>query len=396
MLSIVMLINRTGSMVFPFLGVYMGEQLGFDLKTTGMVLSCFGIGAMVGSFLGGWITDKIGEYPVQTISLLLSVPLFLLYPYFTTPVALGTLLFIQSVVSEVFRPANSVAITKYAKPENLTRAFSLNRMAINLGFSIGPAMAGVLAAISYNLLFWSNAVFVGIAGIAYILFFRTRYRTLRRDKKAQQVLEEPVVTAPVKDTFKTAYFDWKFWIFCILCTSFSVCFFQLMNTLPMFYQQGVGLSKQEIGLLMGLNGIVVVVFEMLLVHISEHRFTLGQTMLIGTLLCGISYGMLGFEPNMMILAISMSLLSLGEILVLPFMSTITALRSGKYNQGSYMGMNGMSVSIAFVISPILGSYLAAQYGFSALWIGTAILLILTAYLFYIFIPRMIPNTKTSH
>lgn len=393
MLSIVMLINRTGSMVFPFLGVYMGEQLGFDIKTTGIVLSCFGIGAMVGSFLGGWITDKIGEYPVQTFSLLLSVPLFLLYPYFTTPVALGILLFIQSVVSEVFRPANSVAIAKYAKPENLTRAFSLNRMAINLGFSIGPAMAGVLAAISYNLLFWSNAAFVGIAGIAYIAFFSSRYSTLKRDKKLIQKSNQTIQLDAVKDKYKTAYRDWKFWIFCLFCTFFSVCFFQLMNTLPMFYQQGVGLSKQEIGMLMGLNGIVVVVFEMLLVHISEHKLSLAQTMLIGTLLCGLSYGLLGFEPNMMVLAISMSLLSLGEILVLPFMSTITALRAGKNNQGSYMGMNGMSVSIAFVISPILGSNIAALYGFSFLWIATAIILIITAYLFYIFIPRMIAIHK---
>lgn len=380
-------------MVFPFLGVYMSDHLGFSIEVTGLVLSCFGVGAMLGSFIGGWITDKIGEYPVQTFSLLMSVPLFLMYPYFTTPVSLGILLFIQSVVSEVFRPANSVAITKYARPENLTRAFSLNRMAINLGFSIGPAMAGILAAISYNLLFWSNAAFVGIAGVAYILFFRSRYRTLKRERRSQKIIDASVFDNIEPDKYKSAYRDWKFWIFCFLCTCFSVCFFQLMNTLPMFYQQGVGLSKEKIGLLMGLNGIVVVVFEMLLVHISEKKFSLAQTMLIGTVLCAISYGMLREDSLLLVLAISMAFLSLGEILVLPFMSTITALRSGAANKGSYMGMNGMSVSIAFVISPVLGSRIAGLYGFDVLWIGTSIILFATAILFYIFIPKMITSSN---
>src|SRR5690606_35768343 len=76
MLSIVMLINRTGSMVLPFLGVYMIDKLHFTLSDSGLVLACFGIGSVVGSSLGGWLTDKFGEYSVQALSLFLSVPMF--------------------------------------------------------------------------------------------------------------------------------------------------------------------------------------------------------------------------------------------------------------------------------------------------------------------------------
>ena len=80
MLAVVMLINRAGSMVLPFLGVYMTDHLGFGLETAGLVLSCFGIGSVLGSWLGGWVTDKIGEFKVQSFSLIVSVPLFCIIP----------------------------------------------------------------------------------------------------------------------------------------------------------------------------------------------------------------------------------------------------------------------------------------------------------------------------
>src|SRR5690606_1836438 len=145
MLALVMLVNRTGAMVLPFLGIYMTQALGFNIREVGIVLACFGLGAVTGSWLGGWLTDRFGNFWVQTLSLLVSVPLFLVVPLFTSVESLAVIIYILSVVTESFRPANSVSVARYARPENITRAFSLNRMAINLGFSIGPALGGFLA-----------------------------------------------------------------------------------------------------------------------------------------------------------------------------------------------------------------------------------------------------------
>lgn len=160
-------------MVLPFLGVYMTDHLGFSIKSAGVILSFFGIGSVIGSWFGGMITDKIGEFKVQAFSLLLSVPLFCLIPLFKTEIGLAFIILAQSTVSEAFRPANSVAITHYAKPENLTRTFSLNRMAVNLGFSIGPALGGILAAISYDFLFYCNALSIFCRAHLYFLFPET-------------------------------------------------------------------------------------------------------------------------------------------------------------------------------------------------------------------------------
>lgn len=386
MLALVMLINRAGSMVLPFLGVYMTSHLHFSIENTGIVLSFFGIGSVIGSWLGGFITDKIGEYKVQSFSLLLSVPLFCLIPVFKTEVGVAAIILVQSIVSDAFRPANSVAITKYAKPENITRAFSLNRMAVNLGFSIGPALGGILSAISYEFLFFANALTALSAGILYIVFFKKRNKLARlKAQKVKEVIEIKKDSSP--------YRDGKFLLYCFFCMLFSICFFQLFSTLTIFYKDTAHLSQQNIGYLLGYSGFVVVLLEMGLVQVAEKYFSLAVTMFLGTFICGISYAMLGFDHSMLTLIVSMSLLCVGEIWALPFMSTITALRSGKNNKGAYMGLNGISFSIAFIVTPYLGTLIAEKLGFTTLWIGTGILATAIAMAFYSIVPWMIGNRK---
>lgn len=386
MLALVMLINRSGSMVLPFLGVYMTAQLKFSIENTGIVLSFFGIGSVIGSWLGGFITDKIGEYKVQYLSLLLSVPLFCIIPLFKTEAGVALIILLQSIVSDSFRPANSVAITKYAKPENITRAFSLNRMAVNLGFSIGPALGGILSAISYDFLFYSNALAALLAGLIYIWFFYKRNKLAKiKAKKVREVIEIKKENSP--------YSDGKFLIYCFFCMLFSICFFQLFSTLTIFYKDTAHLSQQNIGYILGYSGFLVVLLEMGLVQIAEKYFTLARTMFLGTFICGLSYAMLGFDHSIMTLVISMSLLSAGEIWALPFMSTITALRSGKNNKGAYMGLNGISFSIAFIVTPYLGTLIAEKFGFNILWIGTGILATIIAIGFYFIVPWMITDKK---
>lgn len=163
-----------------------------------------------------------------------------------------------------------------------------------------------------------------------------------------------------------------------------------MSSLPLFYKNSLGLSQMTIGLLMGANGFVVVVFEMLLVHTAEKRFTTAFSLFAGTLLCALSYFLLGFEPGFLLLFVSMGLLSLGEILVMPFIATLTAQRAGGRNKGAYMGVNGMAYAIAFIIAPVLSTRLATLLGFSQLWIGTAIVLIICSIAFY-YIAPMLPR-----
>ncbi|WP_257667997.1 MFS transporter [Parapedobacter tibetensis] len=380
MLALVMLVNRTGAMVLPFLGIYMTQALGFTIREVGVVLACFGLGAVTGSWLGGWLTDRFGNFWVQTLSLLLSVPVFLIVPLFTSVETLAAAIYILSVVTETFRPANSVSVARYAKPENITRAFSLNRMAINLGFSIGPAMGGFLASISYNWIFYGNALGAFIATLIFILFFYKRKGTVRT--KPSDTAGVPA--APPRSPYR----DWAFLLFSLLCCIYAICFFQLLSTLPLFYQKAHFLDEKQVGIILGFSGFVVVVFEMLLVHIAERRLSYASSIFWGTALCGVSFALLPIPTGYWILYASIFLLSISEILAMPFMASVAVKRASRQTQGAYMGLNALAFSAAHVFSPFLGTRIADGYGFNTLWWGTAAVLVGVATGFYLVVRKM--------
>ncbi len=377
MLSFVMLINRAGSMVLPFLGVYMTEHLGFGLKATGIVLSFYGVGSLMGSLLGGYLTDKLGAYRVQACSLFVSAPLFLLIPFFTSVEGLAAIIWLQSLISESFRPANSVAITRYSRPESLTQAFSLNRMAVNLGFSVGPALGGILSSISYNLLFLVNAFGVFAAGVMYVYFFRKR-----QVKTQGNMVASDTGTGVVKG--RSPYRDARFLLFTLLCAVFSIFFLQFFNTLPIFYKEVALLDKRSIGYILAYSGLLIVLLEMIMVNMAQRYLTIAQTLLLGTVAVAVSFGLLAVGHHILLLLLSITLLSIGEILVLPFMSTLTVRQATEGRSGAYMGLNGLSFSVSFIITPFLGTSIAYAYGFNNLWlVSFGILLFVSAAFYYL-------------
>lgn len=381
MLALVMLINRSGAMVIPFLGVYMINHLHFSLEDAGTVLSCFGIGAVSGSFLGGWLTDKVGHFKVQLVSLILTVPMFFLLPELDRVVTLAIGVFMLSIISETFRPANSVSIAYYSKPDNIIRSFSLNRMAMNLGFSIGPALGGFLAAISYTFLFYGNAIGAFFSAILFFLYFRNR--------KGHEQIKKEAAELPIEaNADRSPYRDGPFMVFSFFCCIFAICFLQLLSTLPMYYREVYQLTEAKIGIILAFSGLVVFGLEMLLVHIAEKRFTSRTIIVWGAILCGLSFLILNLAHGVWVLYVSIFVLCIAEILAMPFMATITLQRSSVKKRGVYMGINALSFSFAHIFSPFLGTRIAAAYGFDMLWWGTVAALLVTAIGFYFVMNRM--------
>lgn len=378
MLALVMLVNRCGAMVVPFLGVYMVQHLGFSLENAGLLLSCFGIGSVVGSSLGGWLTDKFGHFKVQLFSLSGIVPLFLLLPKLTTMPSLAVGILALSMVSDILRPANSVSLAYYSKPENVVRSFTLNRMALNLGFSIGPALGGFLAAISYDLLFYGNAIAATLAAVIFFVYFRNREGNVK--EKADDGQSEVLYQSPYKDV--------PFLVFTFLSILFAICFFQLLSSLPLYYRQVYHLSEKSIGVILAYSGVVVFSLEMLIVHIAERRTTAANAIIIGVVLCGVSFASLLISKGLWVLYVSMFILCISEILAMPFMATVTLQRSNANNRGAYMGLNSLSLSAGLIFAPYLGTQTAAKFGFNVLWAGTGLLMLATGVGFYFLMKRM--------
>ncbi|MCO5259068.1 MAG: MFS transporter [Crocinitomicaceae bacterium] len=369
MLSLVMLINRTGGMVIPFLTVYLTSVLGFKTDQAGLAMSFFGVGSLLGSILGGWLTDRIGAFYVQFFTLILSAPLFVLLSHITEPHEVYLTIFILSTIYESFRPANSAAITSYAKKGNITRSFSLNRLAINLGFSMGPALGGFLATFSYAWLFYGNGFAVFTTAIVFFVYFFKR-----KSRNENTIVNEEVNPYAFE---QSPYKDKWYVLFSVYCFLFSCIFFQLISILPLFYKQVLNFSQLEIGLLLGFNGLFVVFTEMILVSSIEKKINIYVILMLSCLFLAFSYLWLLFDSSLLSCFFAMSLLSVAEILALPFMSTVAAKRSVTKNRGAYMGLNGLSISAAFIVMPYLSTLFIEHYSFAYLWVINIIILIIT-------------------
>ena len=351
-LATVMLINRAGTMVLPFLSLYLTEGLGFTLKDTGYVMACFGAGSMVGAFNGGYWTDRIGSYRVQSFALFGGSLLFLVLSFITGFWLLCGGIFLLTAVADMVRPANSAAVFEYAKPENVTKAFSLNRMAINLGFSLGPAAAGLIAAINYQGLFWADALTCFGAGILFTAYFRKRQPRSTRLKK-------PKGRSPFKDPSAI--------LFSALVLLFAIVFFQLMASLPLYYRNEYHLSEEMIGLLLGANGVLVVGVEMVFVNWAQNRIKPRFAIAAGCIILSLSFATLNLLEGIPNLFLSMSILSIAEILAMPFMISWITLRAGDDSRGRYLGLYAATYALGHILAPILGTRTIAGPGFETLW-----------------------------
>lgn len=370
LLSLIMLINRSGTMVVPFMTLYLTTSLGYSIGQAGFVFGLFGLGAFSGAWLGGKLTDKIGYYPVQMITLIGGGILFILLGQMKTYPLICLFTYLVSFVGEAFRPANSAAIAFYSKEENRTRSYALNRLAINLGWALGSAMGGVIAKINYELLFWIDGITNIIAAIVMWLFLQPVRITKQEESSAAAT---PLLSA---------YKDKTFMLFALITSLFAACFFQLFTNLPVYFKKVLHLSEPFIGFLMAINGIIIALVEMVAVYKLEGKRKSAVYITTGVAITGLSFLLLNTPlPGVMLATTMIVLVSFGEIFSMPFMNSYWISRTQTTNRGQYAAIYTMAWSAAQTLGPMGGAQLAEHFGFFTLWICVGCLCFFASFCF---------------
>jgi predicted MFS family arabinose efflux permease len=354
-LSLITLINRAGTMVIPFLSLYLTDSLDLTVPDVGWIMSCFGIGSVAGSWLGGKLTDKIGYYKVMAVSLFLTGILFIALQFVTTFTGFCIGIFLVMLVADTFRPAMFVALSAYSKPENKTRSLTLIRLAINLGFTAGPAVGGlIITSIGYHGLFWVDGI---TCMLAVVLLIKVLH-----PKKAR-VLDEVKVKDPV-----SIYKDRPFWIFFVAMFLFGFVFLQYFSTMPLYYRDVYHLTELQIGLLFGMNGFIIFLLEMPLINWLENtKYSKSFLMMMGLLLTAFSFLILILGYWIGILIIAMLLMTVGEMIAFPFSNAFVVERARKGNQGEYMAFYSIAFSVAHIFGHNTGMQLVDTIGFDHTW-----------------------------
>ncbi|WBX73289.1 MFS transporter [Tenacibaculum pacificus] len=375
-LALITLINRAGTMVIPFLSLYLTKDLNFSLKDVGWIMTCFGLGSVIGSWLGGKLTDKIGFYKVMKVSLFLTGLLFIALQFVSTFYGFCIGIFLVMLVADTFRPAMFVALSAYSKPENSTRSVTLIRLAINLGFSAGPALGGlIITSLSYNGLFW-------VDGITCVLATFLLVKVLNPKKaRASEIVK---VENPV-----SVFSDKAFWIFFIGMFIFGFIFLQLFSTIPLYYKVAHHLSELEIGLLMAMNGFIIFALEMPLIKwLEESKYSKECLIFVGLFLTAISFLVLNLTGWSGILIVGMFFMTIGEMIAFPFSNAFVMERSKKGNQGEYMAYYSIAFSLAHIFGHNSGMRLIDNYGFDITWWVIISIAVVGLFFFYL-LNRMI-------
>jgi predicted MFS family arabinose efflux permease len=357
-LTFITFINRAGTMVLPFLSKYLKEDLRFSYSEVGWIMVSFGVGSMLGSWLGGKLSDKIGFYKIMIFSLFTSGLMFFGLQYITSFSGLCVAMFLIMVVADMFRPAMFVSLGAYAKPENRTRALTLVRLAINLGFAAGPALGGlIIMTIGYKGLFWAD----GATCIIAILIFWIKVKEKKKSKFIDKHDPDNILTNSV---FK----DKPFWVFLGTCVITGILFFQLFTTIPLYHKEQFNLTELQTGLLLTMNGVLVFFLEMPIVsYIERKKINKMKAISIGCLAMAISLFLMLINVWAGILIIMMVFMTFAEMLAFPFSNSFAMSRAPKGHEGRYMAIFTMSFSMAHILSAKIGMEIIEYYGYQANW-----------------------------
>ncbi|MBE5318501.1 MFS transporter [Pedobacter sp. MR2016-19] len=370
LLSIVMMFNRCGSMAVPFMGLYVTQSLHRSEMDAGLIITLFGVGSILGSATGGKLTDMIGFRPVQILSSIIGGLFFIFFSTITHFSTLCVLAVVISFFSEAFRPANFTAVAHYAKEGTITRSYSLNRLAVNIGWSVGISLAGIIASINYKLLFIVEG---GVSIIVGVLILSFLPQVKGFIQKAKENAINMVIMKPWKDIFYVK--------FILLTTVFITCAFLMFRVVPVFFKEQWHINEFAIGIIIGINGSVIALFEMIMINKIEAKRSPMFFIIIGAVLFSISYILLSAPVSYHLVAavIVIIIFTGGEMFSLPFINTIVISRSNEHNRGLYAAGYTLSWSCAQVIGPLFGFFVAKNFGYNWLWFGLACMLLLCAW-----------------
>ena len=363
------LINRSGTMVIPFLALYLTKKIGVSPAEAGMALLVYGAAAFIAAPLTGKLSDKLGALKVMKFALFGSGIIFFLYSFITDYYWILAASFVLAAVNEAFRPANLSLITEIVAPPQRRMAFALNRLAINAGMSIGPVIGGFLTLIDYHYLFYANAV----ASIAAGIYFTTINWSSLAGGEQQKTTED------VSKIRFSILSDKTFLFFLFAVVPANLVFFQHLGALPLYIVDDLGYTTAAFGLFSAINTVLIIIVEVPLNN-WMNDVSYKKTLMLGALLAGIGFGGFAISTTVIPLVIAIVVFTFGEMIFFPITAAYTSEIAPADRRGEYMGYYQMTFSFAFSAGPWLGTVVYQNYGSVILWSGALVFGLITAVL----------------
>ncbi|HVO73433.1 MAG TPA: MFS transporter [Ignavibacteriaceae bacterium] len=353
------LLNRTGTMVLPFLALYLTTKIDLSPDRAGLIITFYGIGSLITAPFIGKLADKFGAFLIMKLSLFLAGIVLLFYPLFHGYFQIMAVTILWAIINEAYRPANMSLISHVVNAEQRRTAFALNRLVVNLGMSIGPVVAGFLVLIDYSIIFYVDAA-TSILASGFLFFFRIHLKNNSGKISAEKAFSEI--------NGKSAFRDLGFLYFLAAMLPASMVIFQHMGAMPIYIVRGLKFSPSVFGLLAMINTILIILVEVPL-NIAMSKWSERSSLALGAFLIAAGFGALAYASTIPAIAATIVIWTFGEMIFFPSTASYIAEVSPPEKRGEYMGLFQMLFSASLAFGPWLGTVVYEHFGSEILWIS---------------------------
>ncbi|GAA3445560.1 MDR family MFS transporter [Planomonospora venezuelensis] len=344
------LVNRVGMMVEPFIGVYLTQSRGMSLAAAGAVMAVFGAGSLISQILAGWLADRFGRRITLTGGMVATAVTMVALGASTSLPAIVTAMFVLGLTIDAYRPASNALVADLVSPEDRPRAYGLLFWALNLGFAVAMVIGGRLAEAGYAWMFWFNAVTAVVFGLLV-------WRAVPETRPEPGERAGGGFGAVLRDRLMVAYI--------VICVLSSLVYAQAFTTLPLA-MTGAGLGESSYGLVMAVNGVLIVLVQPLTGDWFGKRDH-STVLAIGYAVIGGGFALNVLVSGVAGYASTVVVWTLGEIVTAGIPGAIVASLAPPHLRGRYSGMFGFAWSAGTMLAPLLGTRLLAA-GPAALWL----------------------------
>lgn len=344
------LANRLGNFVHPFLALFLTQSRGYSVVDSGLVLTSFGLGAAVSQPVGGALADQIGRRATMVLSLTTAAAALMAVGLARSLPALCLAVGVYGLCLDLYRPAVQAAVADLVPDVDRPRAYGLNFWAVNLGFSIAVPLGGVLADRGYWTLFLLDAATsLVFAGLILRRVPETRPAPVNGAPagRLSEVLADRLLLALVG---------------CVVLH--DTIYRQAMTTLPLVVEAD-GLGSSGYGFALGLNGVLIVALQPLLLGVLS-RARRDRLLLLASLLQGGGFALHGLASTVPEHMGAVAVWTVGEVLQAGLLASVVASLAPARLRGRYMGVFGGAFGIAAFVAPLAGTQLLFRGGESAL------------------------------
>lgn len=356
-------------MALPFLVLYLTEHLGVSASLAGLAVSAYGVGGVITAPIAGRLCDRIGPFTIMRSSLALTGILLLVIPLVHSFAMVVALTFVWALVADAGRPATLSALTETIAPEQRKAAIAVNRLGVNLGMSVGPAVGGFLAVVSFPLLF----VVDGLTSLAAAGVLTTLLWSSRRSLAAVHRLavehdhDRPRAKARRREGMGVLS-DRPAMAFFVAMFLIGLVFMQHQGAMPLYLVRDLHYRESFYGMLFMLNTLIIVAVEVPL-NLAMSRWSHRHATMLGVLLFAIGFGALGIVRSAIAITATVVVWTFGEMVLFPVSTAYVADLAPAGRSGEYMGAYSSTFSLALIVGPWAGTAALDHFGPIVAWSG---------------------------